>query len=83
VTPGGGVTTSGSGTFSTSITVPAVADGIYGVTAVDSNGNWATASLTVSATIPEVLPLAGMIILSSVAVLVGSRYFGRKSQVEN
>jgi hypothetical protein len=75
VTPAAGVTTLGSGAFTASITVPSVADGSYTVTAVDTQGNKATATLVVDHNIPEGLTVGVMVALSSVAVVVGTRYF--------
>ncbi|HEX9862520.1 MAG TPA: hypothetical protein VGB11_04460 [Candidatus Bathyarchaeia archaeon] len=75
VTPAAGVTTGGSGAFTASITVPIVADGSYTVTAVDTQGNVATSTLVVDHLIPEGLTVGVMVALSSVAVVVGTRYF--------
>jgi outer membrane protein assembly factor BamB len=47
VTPATGVTTNPSGAFSASITVPDVYNGEYEITAIDTQGNTATAALTV------------------------------------
>ena len=79
VTPATGVTTLGSGTFTASITVPSVANGNYAVTAVDTQGNVATATLVVDNTIPEGLTIGVMVMLSAVAVVLSTRYF-RKQQ---
>jgi len=78
VTPAAGVTTLGTGAFSAAITVPSVANGDYTVTAVDTQGNKATTTLTVDNTIPEGLTIGIMVALSSVAVVVGTRYFRKK-----
>jgi predicted secreted protein len=48
VTPAAGVTTNSSGGFTASITVPNVANGIYTITAVDTEGHIATTTLTVT-----------------------------------
>jgi len=76
-TPAAGVATSASGAFTASITVPAVANGNYNVTSIDTQGNWAVASLSVSSTIPEGITLGVMLLLSSVAVIAGAHYFRR------
>jgi hypothetical protein len=81
VTPAAGVTTSASGAFSASITVPAVANGNYNVTAIDSQGNRAVATLAVSSAIPEVLPIGVIMLLSSTAMIAGSRYFRKRPRV--
>ncbi len=82
LTSAAGVTTSASGTFDTSIIVPpAVADGNYNVNAIDTGGNRATAVLGVSAAIPEVLPIGVIMLLSSIAVIVGSRYLGKQPKI--
>jgi hypothetical protein len=78
VTSFGRVNTTASGTFSANFTVPAVANGNYNVTAIDSGGSLATTNLNVSSTIPEVLPLGGVLLLSSVAVVAGSWYFRKR-----
>ena len=75
MTPAAGVTTLSSGAFTASITVPSVADGIYNVTAVDTQGNRATATLGVPI-IPESFSVGVVVLLSSVAVMVGSFCFG-------
>lgn len=80
VTPAAGVTTSAGGTFSASITVPAVADGNYVVTAVDTAGNKATQTLNV---VPEGLTLGVMLTLSTIAVIVSTRYFRKQPKIGN
>lgn len=82
VTPAAGVTTSGAGVFSASITVPSVANGDYAVTAVDTAGNMATATLTVDSTIPEGLTLGVMLGLSTIAVIISTRYFRKRPKTE-
>jgi hypothetical protein len=82
VTPAAGVTTSPSGTFTTSITVPTVANGDYNVTAIDSQGNCAWATLSVSSAIPEGLTVGVMVLLSTVAVIVSTRYFRKRPRIE-
>jgi len=72
VTPAAGVNTTAAGAFSASITVPTVDDGDYTVTAVDSVGNIATASLNV---VPEGLTVGVMLVLSTIVVIVSVRYF--------
>jgi len=82
VTSAAGVTTSSSGAFSTSITVPiAVANGNYNVTAIDTQGNRAVSSLTVSGVIPEVLPV-GLIILLSATAVIASSYFRKRPKIQ-
>lgn len=80
VTPDAGVTTDGEGVFTASITVPAdVVNGNYSVTAVDDQGNFATSTQTFEK-IPEGLTFGVMVLVSSVAVLVGSRYLWNRSR---
>jgi hypothetical protein len=81
VTPAAGVTTLASGTFSASITVPTLADGNYVVTAVDTAGNKATATLNV--VIPEGLTLGVMLTLSTIAVIVSTRYFRKQPKIKS
>ena len=69
VTPVAGVTTSGTGTFTTNITIPDAADGSYTVTALDTQGNKGVATLAVSGVIPEGFTLVFVMILTSVAVV--------------
>jgi hypothetical protein len=83
LTPTAGVTTNSSGAFTDSITVPAVANGVYTITAVDTEGHIATATLTVDNTIPEGLTLGVMLILSTIAVIVSLRYFRKRPKTEN
>jgi len=80
VTPVAQGNTTSSGGFSASITVPNVASGTYTVTAVDSLGNSASASLTVSV-IPEGLTVGVMLTVSSVAVIVSTRYFRKQPKI--
>jgi hypothetical protein len=82
VTPAAGVTTLGSGAFSASITVPSVANGVYTVTAMDTQGNMAVSSLTVDNTIPEGLTVGLMVLLSTVAVIVSIRYFRKQPKIK-
>ncbi len=81
-TPSAGVNSTAAGSFNAAINVPAVTDGTYTVTAVDTQGNRAFASLTVSAVIPEVLPLGIMLALTAVAVIVGYRYISKQPKSE-
>jgi uncharacterized protein (DUF2147 family) len=83
VTPAAGVTTTGAGAFSGSITVPDVANGQYTVTAVDTAGNIATSTLTVDNTIPEGLTLGVMLLLSTIAVIVSVRYFRKQPKTKS
>jgi hypothetical protein len=82
VTSVGQGNTTGSGAFSASITVPNVASGTYTVTAVDSLGNMASATLTVTV-IPEGLTVGVMLMVSSVAVIVSTRYFRKRPKIKN
>jgi hypothetical protein len=81
VTPAAGVTTTGAGVFAASITVPSVADGSYTVTAVDTVGNKATSNLTVDQTIPEGLTIGAMVLVSSIAVIVSTRYYRKRQKI--
>jgi hypothetical protein len=83
VTPAAGVTTSPTGTFTASITVPNVANGNYNVTAIDSQGNRAYATLTVDSTIPEGLTVGVIVLLSTVAVIVSTRYLRKRPKIES
>jgi hypothetical protein len=83
VTPAAGVTTLASGAFSASITVPSVADGYYVLTAVDTAGNIATATLGVDHTIPEGLTFSVMVLLSAIAVTVSVSYFRKRPKWQN
>jgi hypothetical protein len=47
VTPAANITTNASGSFSANITMPAVANGNYNVTAIDTAGNVAVSSLSI------------------------------------
>jgi len=75
-TPAAGIATSPTGTFSASITLPDFIDnGNYTVTAIDTAGNKATSTLNV---VPEGLTIGVMVLLSAVAVVVGTRYFKKQ-----
>jgi hypothetical protein len=81
-TPDAGVTTSGAGAFNANINVPAVADGTYTVTAVDTAGNMATSNLTVSSdTVPDVWSFGGMLIASTAAVVLGASYMRKRKNL--
>jgi len=83
-TPATGVTTNSSGGFTTSITVPtALANGNYNVTAIDASGNRATATLSVNSAIPETTTISVLMLLSSVSVIVGLRYFRKQVRIKN
>ena len=82
VTPATGVTTTASGAFSTSFIVPgAVINGNYGVTVIDTVGNIAVGSLAVDVAIPENLTIGAVVLLSSIAVIVGSRYIKKRPRI--
>ncbi len=79
-TPAAGITTGASGAFSASITVPAaLTNGNYNVTAVDTSGNKATASLTA---VPEILPIGLVALLAAAAVIAGSRYSSKFAKLK-
>jgi hypothetical protein len=80
MTPAGGVTTDSSGEFTASTEVSAdIVNGEYSVTAVDEKGNFATSTETFEK-IPEGLTFGVMMLVSSVAVLVGYRYLWNRSR---
>jgi hypothetical protein len=79
VTLAGNPNTTATGTFTATITVPAgLANGNYNVTAIDSGGARAVATLTVNTAIPEVLPLGAIMLLTMLAVAAGSWYFRKR-----
>gem|GEM_PF-6040865 len=78
VTPDAGVTTDGAGAFTAEVTVPNVL-GDYTFTAVDDQGNFAASTQTLEV-VPEGLTFGAMVLLSSVAVLVGSHYLRNRSR---
>jgi hypothetical protein len=80
VTPAAGTNTTASGSFTASITVPSVANGNYNVTTIDTQGNLATATLGVDATIPESSNIAAIVLLSSLAVIVSFRFLRKQSK---
>jgi len=82
-TPAAGVTTTASGTFATSITVPTVTNGSYNVTAIDAGGTRAVGTITVDVTIPEGLTVAVTVLLSSFAVIGSSRYLRKPPRIPN
>jgi hypothetical protein len=83
VTPAARVATLADGTFSASIVVPSVATGGYNVTAVDTEGHIATARLIADVTIPENLTVGVMVLLSTVAVIVSTRYFRKRPKIKS
>lgn len=80
VTSAGGVTTNAAGAFTCSITVPSMPNGVYSITAISTQGNRAVASLGVDSSIPEGFTIGAMLMLSSVALIVGSHYLRKQSK---
>jgi hypothetical protein len=79
VTPAGNPSTTATGTFTVTITVPAgLANGNYNVTAIDSGGARAVATLNVNSAIPEVLPVGAIMLLTMLAVAAGSWCFRKR-----
>lgn len=79
VTPAGSPSTTSSGTFTATITIPAgLANGVYNVTAIDSGGARAVATLIVNNAIPEVLPVGTIMLLTVLAAAVSSWYFRKR-----
>lgn len=79
MTPAGNPSSSATGTFTAIITIPAgLANGNYNVTAIDTGGTRAVATLTVSGAIPEVLPVGTIMLLTMLAVAAGSWYFRKR-----
>ena len=83
VTPAVGITTDALGSFSASIIVPSVGSGTYNVTAIDTAGNRANGSLSVDVAIPEGLTIGVVVLLTSVAALVGTRFFRKRARFES
>jgi hypothetical protein len=77
VTPGIGVNTTASGSFTASIVVPSVGSGNYNITAIDTAGNRVVGSLIIDVAVPESLTIGALVLLSSIAVIASSRYFRR------
>jgi hypothetical protein len=78
VTPAAGVTTTGAGGFTAPIVVPTVAAGTYNVTAMDTSGNKFTATLNVTAVVPEGTTIGVILVASIVAVVAGTRCFRKR-----
>jgi hypothetical protein len=73
-----------TGTFSVQVTLPTgIANGNYVLTAIDTSGTTATATLTVDNTIPipEGFSLGLVILLSAAAVIVSMRFFRRQPKI--
>ena len=81
VTAVGGVTTSASGSFTTNINVPSVAVGTYSVTAIDTSGNRAASTLSVSTPIPETLTIGIVVVLSTFIMFVSFRFFREQPKI--
>jgi hypothetical protein len=82
VTAASGITTNGSGGFTSSITVPTLANNVYTVTAVDANGTKATASLGVGVDAPESLTV-GVVMVLTFAAVAGGAVLLRKPKTRN
>jgi hypothetical protein len=73
LTPSTGVTTSSTGTFTASVTIPSgLSSGVFNVTAIDGKGNIAAASVGVGVPVPETLSVGAVVVLSSVALVAGA-----------
>jgi hypothetical protein len=71
-----------TGTFSIQVTLPmTIPNGNYVLTAIDTAGNTATANLTVDNTIPESLPLVGVLLLSAIAAVIGSMFLRKPAKI--
>lgn len=81
LTPAAGVTTTATGTFSTSITVPNVSNSTYTVTVVDASGTIGTTTLIVSGVVPEGFTTGIVILLTISAVLLSSLALRKRSSV--
>jgi hypothetical protein len=81
-TPAVNLNTTATGTFTTTITIPpGLANGNYNVTAIDSGGARAFATLIVNNAIPEVLPVGTVMLLAMFAVAAGSWYLRKRPTV--
>ncbi len=79
VTPSSNPNTTATGAFTATIAIPTgLANGSYNVTAIDTAGNRAFATLNVNSTIPEVLPLGPIMLVAMLAVAAGSWYFRKR-----
>ena len=83
VTPAAGVTTDGSGAFTTNITVPDIWNGTEPLTVIDEAGNVATADFTIEGSdippIPEALTVGTIVLLTSTALIVRFYWLRKKS----
>jgi hypothetical protein len=79
VTAAEGIVTDSVGEFTANITVPGVVNGEYSVTAIDELGNVATSGFEV---IPEGLSFGVVVILSSLAVIVATLVFRKRSKID-
>jgi hypothetical protein len=73
-----------AGAFSVQVTLPTtIPNGNYNLTAIDTAGNTATATLTIDNTIPipEGFSLGLVIVLSAAAVIVSMRFFRKQPNV--
>jgi hypothetical protein len=83
MTPPGNPNSTSTGTFTLTITVPTgLANGDYNVTAIDAGGTRAVATLTVSGTIPEVLPPEAMLLLSLFAAVSAAWFFKKRPTIK-
>ena len=58
-------------------------DGTYVIWAIDTQGHVATSNLVIDNTVPEGLTLGAMLLLSTAAVIVGTRYYRKRPKWEN
>jgi outer membrane protein assembly factor BamB len=77
-----GITTNSTGGFTATITIPSgLANGNYNVTAIDTSGNLAVATLNVNSAVPEDLPFGATMLLASAAVAAGSWQLRKRPRI--
>jgi hypothetical protein len=82
VTPAGGLITAPDGSFTTNITVAQLGNGSCPITAIDEDGNFASADFTVyGSTVPEILNFGAVMLLSSVAVIIATFGFRKRMKI--
>jgi len=79
VTPAEGLTSGLDGAFTTNITVPELGNGTVPITAIDEEGNFASADFTVyGSSIPEIFSFGSVILLTSAVAIIATFSFRKR-----
>lgn len=82
VTPAEGLISGPDGAFTTNITVPMLGNGSCPITAIDEEGNMATADFTVyGSEIPEIISFGSVLLLTSIVAVIATFSFRKRIRI--